>query len=330
VHGSACLTGAGLKTATLAALQAGTSVAGIIAAEEISRHLPARLIRRLKRLARLSLLLATAAHADTGGKENPTAVFMGTGWGALSETYDFLSRLNESAEQFPSPTDFVGSVHNGPAGQVAILFNATGANVTTSGGDYSFEQALLAVDHLLDDSAQSAMLLGADEAHSPLSPLLDPSLDPAGPLADGGGALYVNRVPQNARCLVRMPFYRRAQEDGLTDDLLAALGGVNRVFSDYAAVFAGVPAGMTALGNRQLEHFLTAIGHRLPVCRYRRFTGEFASASAVAAVLAVSCLEAGLVPGALVGGDDIVVGQDRKILVLGTGHFLTAMEFFRQ
>lgn len=330
VHGSACLTGAGLKAATLAALQAGTPVAGMIAAEEISRHLPPRLIRRLKRLARLSLLLATAAHADTGGKENPAAVFMGTGWGALSETYDFLTRLNESAEQFPSPTDFVGSVHNGAAGQVAILFNATGANVTTSGGDYSFEQALLAADHLLDDTAQSAMLLGVDEAHSPLSPLLDPSLDPAGPLADGGGALYVNRDPQNARCLVRTPFYQGGPGDDLTDDLLAVLGGVNRVQDDYAAVFAGIPAGMTARGNRQLERFLAAIGHRLPVCRYRRFTGEFASASAVAAVLAVSCLEAGLVPGALIGGDDIAVGRGGKILVLGTGHFLTAMEFIRQ
>jgi 3-oxoacyl-[acyl-carrier-protein] synthase-1/3-oxoacyl-[acyl-carrier-protein] synthase II len=127
-----------------------------------------------------------------------------------------------------------------------------------------------------------------------------------------------------------MPFYQRAPADGLTDGLLAALGGVDRVLSGYAAVFAGIPTGMTTLGNRQLEHFLAAIGHRLPVCRYRRFTGEFASASAVAAVLAVSCLEAGLVPGALVGGNDIVVGPDRKILVLGTGHFLTAMEFFRQ
>lgn len=328
VHGSACLTGAGLKPATLARLRLGASVAGMFAPEQIEAHLPPRLIRRVKRLARLALLLASTAVDETGGTKRPSAVFMGTGWGALSETYDFLDRLTASAEQFPSPIDFVGSVHNGPAGQVATLFKATGANVTASGGDYSFEQALLAAQSLLEDTGQSALLLGADEGHEPLSALLDPSID-APPLADGGGALSINRDPEGARCLVRLPFYQRGRGDELPDRLIAALGGVASIRRDYAAVFAGVPAGMRDQGNRQLEDFLGRIGKGLPVCRYREFTGEFASASAVAAVMAVSYLEAGAIPGVLVGGDDIPLEPGRKLLVLGTGGCLTAMEFFR-
>lgn len=329
IHGSACLTGAGLKDATLAALSTGMTIAGMVGTDLIQEHLPAKLIRRVKRLARLSLLLATAAHGDTGGKDAPSSVFMGTGWGALSETYDFLSRLSESAEQFPSPTDFVGSVHNGPASQIAMLFNATGANVTTSGGDYSFEHALLAADHLLEDANHSALLLGADEGHEPLSSRLDPSIAAGTPLADGGGALYINRDPQGARCLVRLSFCGQSPEYGIPDALLDALGRESCAGHGYAAVFAGIPAGMLNQGNQQLEHFFAQIGDRIPVCRYRQFTGEFASASAVAAVLAASSIETGVIPGALVSGEDIALAHGRKILVLGTGRFLTAMEFSR-
>src|SRR5665811_766584 len=98
-------------------------------------------------------------------RENPSSIFVGTGWGALSETYDFLTRLADSGEQFPSPTDFVGSVHNGPAAQAAIMFGATGANITTSGGDYSFEQALLAAELMMKGGSESCLVLGADEGH---------------------------------------------------------------------------------------------------------------------------------------------------------------------
>jgi len=328
VHSSACLTGAGLLPATLEQLHQGLPVAGMLPPEQVASRLPAKLIRRIKRLARLALLLAGEAHTNAMGKEQPGAVFMGTGWGALSETWDFLHRLSESAEQFPSPTDFVGSVHNSPASQVAMLFNATGANVTTSGGDYSFEQALLAAQTLLPESGQSALLLGADEGHAKFSPLLDPSVA-AEALADGGGALYVNRDREQARCLARLAFYGRGGGDDLPERMLAALGGVTALQANTAAVFAGVPSANRTEGERQLIRFFDLVGEPLPLCRYRDFTGEFASASAVAAVMAAAFVEAGRVPGALIGGNDIALHPDDRLLVLGTGQCLTAMEFFR-
>lgn len=328
IHGSACLTGAGLQAATVKSLQTGTVVAGMLSAEQLEGALPARRIRRVKRLARLALLLAQEAHGATKDGAIPSAVFMGTGWGALSETHDFLTRLTESTEQFPSPTDFVGSVHNSPTGQVALQYKATGANVTTSGGDHSFEQALLAALALLDED-ETALLLGADEGHEPLSRLLDPSISAGQPLADGGGALLVSRKPDQARCLVRLPFYGRGAGEDLPEHLIDALGGAKTVATRYAAVLAGIPAGWHEQGQAQLKHFFHRIGRHLPLWRYRSSLGEFASASAVAAVLAVAFLEAGTVPGALVGGRDIELGQDAKLLVLGTGGALSAMELYR-
>jgi len=330
VHGIACLTGAGLTEATLGRFQAGQAVAGMIATEELAAHLPTRLVRRMKRLSRLGLLLAINAHADVAQGGKPSAVFMGTGWGALSETVDFLQQLDDTGQRFPSPTDFVGSVHNGVASQIAIHFGATGANVTTSGGDYSFEQALLAADSLLENTGQSALLLAADEGHERLSPLLDPSIQPGSDLADGGGALYVSRDSGNARCLVSIPFYQKAAAAGMAERLIEALGGAARIAEEFAALFVGIPRATAEQGNRQLADFLARIGSPIPVWPYRQFTGEFASAAAVAAVLAVSSLESGVLPLWLTGGESISLGAGRKILVLGTGRYLTAMECARR
>jgi len=325
VHGCSCLTGAGNTVATMSRLAQGLPVAGMVDLGSLSENLPSRLVRRLKRLPRMTLSLASGAYADSGFEANPAAVFMGTGWGALSETYDFLTRLTDSQEQFPSPTDFVGSVHNGPAGQAAIMFGATGANITASGGDYSFEQALLAADLLMGEGEESCLVLGADEGHQVLSPLLDPSIAPGTPLADGGGALCLSRKREGARCLVRVPFYQSSATEGGIDSLIAALGGVQTLNSKYALLLAGIPAAVREEGEVQLARFREQSGCKAPVIRYRELTGEFASASAVAAVMAVSFLASREVPG----GTFSFGSNKDAILVLGLGSYLSAMEFSR-
>jgi 3-oxoacyl-(acyl-carrier-protein) synthase len=334
IHGYSCLTGAGDTAATLARIQEGGSAAGMAGLETMCRPLPPRLIRRLKRLAKMTLSLAVTAEEKAAPDERkPGAVFMGTGWGALSETHDFLSRLTDSREQFPSPTDFVGSVHNGPAGQVAIHFGATGPNITTSGGDYSFEQALIAAELLLDDSTGPALVLGADEGHEILSPLLDPSIPSATVLADGGGGLLVSRRTEDAGWRIAIPFFRSSKAadavGALVDSLCGeSLDGKNN--HGYAIILAGIPAAMRREGEEQLAQFIARAKLSVPVVDYRTFTGEFASASAVAAALAASFLEAGSIPGALTGGRSVAItGHADKILVLGLGRYLTAMELFK-
>jgi 3-oxoacyl-[acyl-carrier-protein] synthase-1/3-oxoacyl-[acyl-carrier-protein] synthase II len=162
IKGMACLTGAGDGPATMSRLFAGDSVKGVLDFEALAAHLPQRVVRRLKRLPRMSLTLASAAGA---GGCAPHAVFFGTGWGPLSEAYDFLTKLYESGEKFSSPTDFIGSVHNAPAGQAAMQVQATGPNITLSGGDYSFEQALFTASLFRHVSADPFLLIGADEHH---------------------------------------------------------------------------------------------------------------------------------------------------------------------
>ena len=119
VLGYACVTGAGNIEQTLKNLNEGKTCSGTLPLADISKKLPAREVRRLKRLPRLALALAMEASESSRLSQTPSSIFFGTSWGPLSETYDFLTKLYESNEQFASPTEFVGSVHNAPAGQVA-------------------------------------------------------------------------------------------------------------------------------------------------------------------------------------------------------------------
>ncbi|MDK9708509.1 MAG: beta-ketoacyl-[acyl-carrier-protein] synthase family protein [Desulforhopalus sp.] len=331
IHGYSCLTGAGDLAATMAVLATGVSVAGMAGTDALSAGLPLQLIRRLKRLPRISLALATMAHKDSGDEgQKPGSVFMGTGWGALSETYDFLARLTETGEQFPSPTDFVGSVHNGPASQVAIMFGATGPNITTSGGDYSFEQALLAADLACDDDVRPVLILGAEEGHATFSPLLDASITPGSTLTDGGAAFCATRKSDGAICRITVPFYGSSQYPEVISALIDSLAASQHRQKRYALILAGIPAAMHDQGEGQLAQFLSQTKMPVPVVRYRQFTGEFAAASAVAAAFAVSFIEAGMVPGILVGGEDLAIDTSTsKILILGLGENITAMELGR-
>ncbi len=324
IIGRACLSGAGSRAETMAALCQGKPVAGTLALPEISSNLPSREVRRLKRLARMALSLATAAHEDSGREVSPCSVFMGTGWGALSETCDFLTRLTETGEQFPSPTDFIGSVHNGPAGQVAMKFQATGPNITTSGGDYSFEQALMTAA-LLTAGDESLFVLATDEGHSRFSPLFDPSVRPDHNLADGGGAFCLTRAPKDKGPTIRVSFFRDSMAPDIMDSLVKALGGAEKTRAEYGLIMAGIPAAHREQGQKQLAGFVDRTGFNAPVIDYRKMTGEFAAASALAAVMAVDLLIRGEAPAALTGGDRLRL-EPKGVLLLGLGRFVTAME----
>jgi hypothetical protein len=259
-------------------------------------------------------------------RDTLSGVFFGTGWGALSETEAFLSKLFKNEERFSSPMDFIGSVHNAPAGEIAMMFDITGPNITVTGGDYSFEQALTAASILGDASENPFLVLAADEYHKRLSPLFDPSQKNGAEPADGGAAICLKRDQSGAQVLPL--FYEAAAGDAdAVLPLIERLGGGEAVKARYGAIFAGIPAAFRQTGEMQLRQFTERTGTQAPVIDYRQYTGEFAAASAVAVCLAVQSLREGRIPSRLPGGEASALEKNR-ILVLGTGHYLTAIEVF--
>jgi 3-oxoacyl-(acyl-carrier-protein) synthase len=322
VVGTACITGAGHLAATLEAFRSGRACGGCLDDAAVTEGLPPRVIRRLKRLPKLALALALNA---CGPSVRPTAVSLGTGWGALSETCDFLNRLAETGQAYPSPTDFVGSVHNAPAGQIAMQLGAKGANVTTSGGDCSFEQALWSAQLLTQHCTDSILVLGTDEYHPRLSPLFDLSVCGAA-AADGGGALLLQHSPAPG-VAVALVDYRSGADPDAVRALIERLGGARALRDTCGAILSGCPAAQRVSAQRQLAEFLAATRFTGPLIDYRRWIGEFAGASAVAAVMGVEMVRQGAV-GAVHAGRGEPALNGKSVLLLGWGAYLTAVRIF--
>ncbi len=324
VAGASCITGSGGLTETLDACRRGSRVAGVMAADRLSNGLPRGLIRRLKRLPRMALALAAGAVADRPGNSSPRSIFFASGWGGQSETYDFLTRLFETEERFPSPTDFINSVHNAPAGHAAQHLGATGANVTTSGGDTSFEQALLSAMLLSEDADLPLLVMGADEYCPTFTAMLDPSAAKASRSADGGGALLLQRTPTDFGAIIRMLWFQRplARAQGVAA-LIEALGGATVVCARYASIMVNIPGALRSHGEALLKRFLDQSGFAGTVLDIRRSMGEFATVTAAATAVA-----AGMVAHDRSGKQLGAGGQG--VLLLSFTEFVTALEVFPQ
>lgn len=326
VVGCACITGAGNTDKTIENVSGGKNCKGMLSISEISKDLQLRAVRRLKRLPQLALSLAFAAHESSGLSHTPSSIFFGTGWGPLSETYDFLTKLYESDEQFTSPIDFVGSVHNAPAGQVAIMFKSTGPNITTTGGDYSFEQSLMAASLLANDIEDTMLVIGADESHEVLSGLFDRSVLLDEKPSDGGGALCLRKSETYSGLKISPLFFENAENNSsVISSLIRNLGDPRKINDEYGSLFVGIPSARRETGEKQLHEFLSLSGFTNPIIDYRKFTGEFASASAVASVLAIRFAQNGEIPKRLCGGKTFRLNR-KGILILGLGNFVTAIE----
>ena len=326
VTGRSLVSGAGFITDTLKAVLEGKDCKGILPEKELTRNLPAKKVRRMKRLSRIALSLGVEAWGNSGLEEKPGSLFFGTGWGSLSETFNFMNQLTVSNDKFASPTDFIGSVHNAPAGQIGIEFQATGPNITTTGGDYSFEQALMTASLLSRKTDKPILVIGADESHETLSPLFDRSTCEKAVRSDGGGAILLKRGTDHSGINISSIFLQKSSNDGSTiRTLISDLGGPGNINNRYSALFAGIPEYEYDKCNNQLHEFIKGSKFAGPVIDYRKITGQFASASAVAAVLAIAFTESGKIPESLCGkGRSDLDGKG--ILMVGLGPSVTGIE----
>ena len=217
-------------------------------------------------------------------------------------------------------------MHNAPAGQVAISLGVKGPNITTTGGDYSFEQSLLTASILTDKIDAAFLVIGADEFHETLSPLFDRSVKGDEVRSDGGGALCLKRSDVSYEPKICPVFFENtANNPYIIPTLIGKLGDPREIEQRFGTIMAGIPSACRQEGEKQLHKFLALSDFHQPVIDYRRLTGEFASASAVAAALAAEFIRNGKIPASLCNGDDYPL-NGKGILIVGFGKFVTAIE----
>ncbi len=247
--------------------------------------------RRLSRLAQMAVLAARRAGKPAADRR--IAITLGTGFGCLDEGAVFVENLIAKNESDPMPTRFPGSVHNAPAGQVAIDLGARGLNSAPTAGEISFECALWqALHQFANDEADEVLAGGIDELNK--YPLYLGKRWGAWTATHlpGEGAVFARlaRQPTGSKPLARVmkvklgrwsrPFDPAAEVDWIESGcggkavggIVSGLGGWPELSPDYAEVIRG------------LEQRL---GNVLERRTYLAECGNFPSASALGFVKAV-------------------------------------------
>ena len=85
------------------------------------------------------MALITARHSHAPDAAQRIAVAIGTGLGCMEDAGAFIENLITKDEREPMPSRFPNSVHNSPAGQVAMDQVARGMNAAPTMGEITFE-----------------------------------------------------------------------------------------------------------------------------------------------------------------------------------------------
>ncbi len=129
---------------------------------EYKNVIPPMQLRRMSKPIRLSI--AAVKHMIT--EASPAilgAINVGTAYGLLADSEQFLSQLVQQDEEMLTPTAFIQSTQNTIGGQIALLLQCPAHNMTFVQRGHSFEHALMDITLLEDAPADDFILGGVDE-----------------------------------------------------------------------------------------------------------------------------------------------------------------------
>jgi 3-oxoacyl-(acyl-carrier-protein) synthase len=129
---------------------------------DYSGIIPPMQLRRMSKLVRMSVGAAKDCLRQAG-LARPDAIIMGTALGCLADTELFLKKMLEQKEQMLTPTAFIQSTHNTPAGQIALSIGCQGYNNTLSQQGHSFESAVMAAALFIAENPEASVLCGAGD-----------------------------------------------------------------------------------------------------------------------------------------------------------------------
>jgi 3-oxoacyl-[acyl-carrier-protein] synthase II len=170
---------------------------------DYDRFVDNKMIRRMSRIVKMGVAAAMTC-LQNAEVENPGAILTATAYGCLEDSSAFLRRMIEFEETMLSPTAFIQSTHNTVGAQIALLLKCHHYNNTIVHRAFSFENALIESDLLLQE-AIGPVLVGAideitDDRHAILSRfgLYKRNEKSSGNIAGEGAAFFLlDKVPGN-------------------------------------------------------------------------------------------------------------------------------------
>jgi 3-oxoacyl-(acyl-carrier-protein) synthase len=132
-------------------------------------------MRRMNGLSRLGVAAAKLAIDDSGGNVDPnTGVAMGTAFGPVQTSVEYMKEYVEKGAALAPPQLFAESVANAPGSHIAIEWGLRGFNVTITQRESSaLAAAMYAASQLMKGTVSAALIGGVEEANEMLFSVLD-------------------------------------------------------------------------------------------------------------------------------------------------------------
>lgn len=129
---------------------------------DYSAFIPAMDRRRMSEVLKMSIACSMDC-LEQAGLHQPDAIIVGTSMGCPVHTKNFLDKIIAANEGPLAPTNFIVSTHNTIAGQISLLLENHGYNMTHTQNSLSFEQALIDAILCLDYECSHVLVGAADE-----------------------------------------------------------------------------------------------------------------------------------------------------------------------
>ncbi|HLO60389.1 MAG TPA: beta-ketoacyl synthase chain length factor [Bacteroidales bacterium] len=119
--------------------------------------------RRMSRIVKMGVCAALKC-LKSADVSTPDAIIAGTGLGCLEDTEKFLSSIYTNDEKLLNPTPFIQSTHNTVAGAIALAIKCHSYNSTYTNRGFSFESAMTdALLQLSENPGRNILAGGFDE-----------------------------------------------------------------------------------------------------------------------------------------------------------------------
>jgi 3-oxoacyl-[acyl-carrier-protein] synthase II len=159
VAGSQLLSG----TACATLLEGRQAAEGVL---DTDAHLDPVRARRLDRCARLGVVAVETALRDAGAPDPATGLVLGSAFGNVDGSAEFMHRIFEKGPRAASPADFPNLVPSSPVGHASIYLGLHGPAFATADLGTSGESAFVQARQLIASGEAARMVAGVVEPRS--------------------------------------------------------------------------------------------------------------------------------------------------------------------
>lgn len=251
--------------------------------------IPPMQLRRMTKPVRIGIAAARLCLKHTG-TEMPGSIHVGTAYGMLDDSEQFLRKMTEQDEQMLTPTAFIQSTHNTVAGQIALSLGCNAHNMTFVHKAHSFESALLDAVLMTQEREPVQVLAGAvDECTDTSFALLKRfGVYHAGNTAGEGAAFFLLSACRQPGSLAYIKAF----------DMFTAPG--EKQAEERIAAFLEKEYSQPAAGDLVLDGTDMPLTGLFGDCRrmpYKSYCGSFPTDTGFALALATALLQEGSTKG---------------------------------